>query len=385
MLFIASATKGDMKKVTFLTLLLFGFIFARSQPSADRQTDLSLVRKVDHTSVKNQANTGTCWSFSTTSLVESQTLRSKLGEFDLSEMFVVRNIYMEKARNYVLRQGSAQFGPGGLGNDVINAIDRYGAVPESIYSGLLLGKTSHDHSELNSKLKSYLSNLLAKRPIPPDWMKGFQSILDDYLGKVPDTFTYKERTYTPLSFASEALRFRKDDYVFITSFSHHPYYQPFVLEIPDNYGGESYYNVPLPEMLTLVEKGIQNGYSLMWDADTSNKNFRQNEGFAMNWKDDQPISKPIDPDNDEGTYDQHIRQTLFENLTTEDDHLMHLVGLEKTKQGKKFFLVKNSWGDVGPFKGYIKVSEAYFAINTVSLVVPKEALGDTLKAKLGVK
>jgi bleomycin hydrolase len=374
-----------MKEIALLTLTFFCFISAWAQPSADKVADLTLVNQVDHTSVKDQANTGTCWSFSTTSLVESQTLRAKLGEFDLSEMFIVRNIYTEKARNYVLRQGAAQFGPGGLGNDVINAMAKYGAVPESIYSGLLLGKTSHDHTELDSKLKSYLNKLLANRPIPSDWMKGFQTILDDYLGKVPDTFTYKEKVYTPLTFASEVLRFRRDDYVFITSFNHHPYYSPFILEIPDNYSSESYYNIPLNEMLTLVEKGIQSGYSLMWDADTSNKNFRQKDGFAMNWKDEQPGSGPIDPDNEEGTYDQQIRQTFFENLTTQDDHLMHLVGLEKTKQGKKFFLVKNSWGSAGPFKGYIKVSEAYFAINTVSLVVPKEALEDALKAKLKLK
>jgi bleomycin hydrolase len=374
-----------MKKIKLLTALIYSGALALGQPSPVKTPELTLVKQIDHTSVKDQANTGTCWSFSTTSLVESQTLHSRLGEFDLSEMFIVRNIYTEKAKNYLLRQGSAQFGPGGLGNDVINAMARYGAVPESVYSGLLLGKTSHDHGELDAKLKSYLNKLLTSRPIAADWMKGFQLILDDYLGKVPETFMYNEKMYTPQQFASEVLRFRKEDYVFVTSFNHHPYYSPFVLEVPDNYGSESYYNLPLNEMLTVVERSVQNGYSIMWDADTSNPNFRQDDGFALNWNDVHRISKPVDPDGQEGAYDQQIRQQLFENLTTQDDHLMHLVGLEKTANGKKFFLVKNSWGEVGPFKGFIKVSEAYFAINTISLVVPKEAIGPELKAKLGLK
>jgi bleomycin hydrolase len=374
-----------MKKIKLLTVLIYSGALAFAQPSPVKTPELTLVKQIDHTSVKDQANTGTCWSFSTTSLVESQTLHARLGEFDLSEMFIVRNIYTEKAKNYLLRQGSAQFGPGGLGNDVINAMARYGAVPESVYSGLLLGKTSHDHGELDTKLKSYLDKLLTSRPVAADWMKGFQLILDDYLGKVPETFMYNEKVYTPRQFASDVLHFRKEDYVFITSFNHHPYYSPFVLEVPDNYGSESYYNLPLNDMLTLVERSVQNGYSIMWDADTSNPNFRQNDGFALNWNDVHRISKPVDPDGQEGAYDQQIRQQLFENLTTQDDHLMHLVGLEKTANGKKFFLIKNSWGEVGPFKGFIKVSEAYFSINTISLVVPKEAIGQELKVKLGLK
>lgn len=374
-----------MKKNALLTALFIASIFAWAQPSVDRPTELIPVNRIEHTPIKDQSETGTCWSFSTTSLVESQTLKAKLGEFDLSEMFMVRNIYLEKARNYILRQGAAQFGPGGLGNDVINSVAKYGALPESVYSGLLLGETSHDHSELDKKLKSYLDGLLANRPIAADWMKGFQAILDDHLGKVPETFVYREKVYTPLTFASEVLRFRKEDYVFITSFSHHPFYEPFILEIPDNYGSESYFNIPLPEMMALVEQGLANGYSIMWDADVSNKNFRQNDGFAMNWKENRSVFQPIDPNGEEDAFDQAIRQKLFENLTTQDDHLMHLVGLEKTNKGKKFFLVKNSWGEVGTFKGYIKVSEAYFAINTVSLVVPKDALPNSLKAKLGLK
>jgi bleomycin hydrolase len=375
-----------MKQLAITLVFLFALVgVVTAQPSADKTNEPTPLKKIEHTSVKNQANTGTCWSFSTISLVESQTLHAGLGEFDLSEMFVVRNIYTQKAKNYILRQGTAQFGPGGLGHDVVNAIARFGAVPESVYSGLLLGVKSHDHGKLDSKLKSYLDSLLRIRPLPADWMKGFQTILDDHLGKAPETFTYKEKVYTPASFASEVLKFKRDDYVFITSFEHHPFYMPFILEQPDNYANEAYYNLPLAEMIKLTKAAIENGYSVMWDADVSNANFRQKDGYALQWKPEATLSKAIDPDGEEAAYDQTIRQLLFENLTTQDDHLMHIVGLEKTKQGKTFFLVKNSWGEIGPFKGYIKVSEAYFAINTISLVLPKAVLDNALKTKLGIK
>lgn len=371
-----------LKSFCFTILFSLGLqAFAQlAAPSSTEQ--LAPAKVVDYTPVKNQANTSTCWSFSTTSLIESQTIKAGLGAFDLSEMFTVRNVYTEKARNYMLRQGAAQFGPGGLGHDVINAIAKYGVVPESVYSGMLLGAKAHDHSKLDVKLKSYLDSVLSKRPIRNDWMVGFQQILDDHLGKVPEKFTYKERVYTPLSFAKEVLKFNSDDYVFITSFSHHPFYEPFILEIPDNYANASYYNLPLQEMMEVVDKALAKGYSLMWDADVSNANFRQKDGFAIQWKDGKPSTSKINPDAEEEVFDQNIRQQLFESLVTQDDHLMHLVGQEKTAKGKKFYTVKNSWGEVGPFKGIIKVSEAYFAINTITLIVPKAALDASVKSKL---
>ncbi|HEY3403451.1 MAG TPA: C1 family peptidase [Ohtaekwangia sp.] len=345
---------------------------------------LTLIKSSAFTTVKNQANTGTCWSFSTVSLIESQSIKNGIGEFDISEIFIVRNIYVEKAKNYILRQGKAQFGEGGLGHDVIRAIATYGAVPESVYSGLILGAKHHDHSALENKLRTYLDSLLQSRPVPSDWVKNYEAILDDHLGKVPENFRYGEKMYTPKSFASEVLHFNPDDYIDITSFTHHPFYKPFILEVPDNFLNGSYYNIPLNEMIALTEKAISSGYSIMWDADVSNSFFRQRDGYALQWKDKGAISQPVSPDDLERNFDQSMRQSLFENLTTQDDHLMHLVGTERSKGGKLFFLVKNSWGDTGPYKGFIHVSEAYFAVNTISLVIPRAVLDKSLRTKLGL-
>jgi len=372
-----------MKKNPLALVIIFSVISQMSlaQTSAP---DLVVIKKVDYSPIKNQANTGTCWSFSATSLVESQTLKSGFGDVDISEMFTVRNTYKDKDRNYILRQGTAQFGPGGLGHDVIRTIATYGAVPESVYSGLTLGAKSHNHSKMDSELKSYLDSLLQKRPLPSDWMKGFETILDYHLGKAPETFTYKEKQYTPISFAKEVLHFNADDYVSVTSYTHHPFYAPFILEAPDNFLNGSFYNLPLDEMIKLTERALNLGYSLMWDADVSNPYFDQKNGYAIQRK---AAEKPavINPDEEEVKYDQTMRQALYENLTSQDDHLMHLVGLEKSKGGKTFFLVKNSWGEVGPFNGLINVSQTYFAINTVSLVIPKGAIDNALKLKLGLK
>jgi bleomycin hydrolase len=334
------------------------------------------------TPVKNQAASGTCWCFSTTSLVESECLKNNKQELDISEMFTVRNIYIEKARNYILRQGKAQFGEGGLGHDLIRGIELYGAMPEAVYSGLQPGQTSHDHQKLSAELQQYLDSLLKSRPIPANWLENYVAILDKYLGAAPSEFTYEGKKYTPQSFAKDFMKFHASDYVNITSFTHHPYYQSFILETPDNFANGYFYNLPLDEMTNLVKSAITKGYTVMWDADVSNKGFQPRVGLALNVSDDAPQISDIDIK--EEPYDVTTRQRLYENLTTQDDHLMHLVGMEKSKGGKTFFIVKNSWGNVGPYEGYINVSEPYFAINTVTLVVPKAALDKELLAKLKI-
>lgn len=367
-------------KYLSVVALIFSACVAIAQSSTD---DAFLeIAKVPFTEVKNQANSGTCWSFSGIGVLESEAISNGIGNLDLSEMFVVRNIYVDKAKNYIRRQGATQFSSGGLGHDVINAIDRYGIVPESAYSGLLLGQQYHDHAKLDQSLKTYLDSLLKMRPIPAEWLLTFESILDEHLGKVPSTFTFREKTYTPKSFAEEFLKFKKENYVYLTSFTHHPDHSHFVLEIPDNYGSELYFNVTLDELINVAKQTLKNGYSFIWDTDISNPNFRHKEGFALQLKEPKKHFGKYSVDLEEETYDARIRQERFESLITQDDHLLQMVGLMKDSAGKTFFLAKNSWGTSGAAKGMIKVSEAYFAINTITMVVPVAALDKDMRRKL---
>lgn len=367
--------------IDIVRFLFFFFLFCAHTPFAKAQA-LKIVQDNKTTSVKNQGQSGTCWNYSTTSLIESESIRKNLlDQPDLSEMFTVRNVYIEKAKNYILRQGKAQFSEGGLGHDLLHAIDLYGAMPQEAFQSA--GGEIPNHEGLETALKTYLDDLLKKRPIPANWLEGYQKILDSKIGKAPASFVYKGKPYTPISFAKEVLQFNADDYVSITSFTHHPYYKPFVLEAPDNFANGLFYNLPLDELLETTEQALKGGYTIMWDADVSNKNFQQQKGFALLPADnDLATQNQIDPDLVETPFSAETRQQLFEDLTTQDDHLMHLVGLEQSKNGKLFFKVKNSWGEVGPFKGYIAVSKPYFAINTISLVIPKAALSTTLKEKL---
>jgi bleomycin hydrolase len=370
-----------MKRITFAC---FATIFLFAQTSAPLQIPQFFdVKTLKATPVKNQAMTGTCWCFATTSLVESEEIRKESKEIDLSEMFTVRNMYIEKAKNYILRNGKAQFGEGGLGHDEIRAVATYGAMPLSEYTGLLNGEKSYDHQSLFSELQTYLDSVLRKKPISNNWLEGYIKILDENLGAPPKEFSYNGKTYTPVSFAKEVLHFNANDYVSLTSFTHQPYYRSFVLQVPDNYANGSFYNLPLNELIETVNYAIEKGYTVAWDADVSNQGFMQRTGLALNLDNATSYTKDqINPDLKEADYDAATRQQLYENLTTQDDHLMHITGVEKSKSGKTFFMVKNSWGRIGPFDGYINVSEAYFAINTISIVIPRAALSKDIIEKL---
>ncbi|SFE87885.1 bleomycin hydrolase [Chitinophaga sp. CF118] len=359
-------------------LIIFFTIGAQAQ-------DITVIKNNPATPVKNQSMTGTCWCFSTTSLIESECLRKGLPALDLSEMFTVRNIYIEKAKNYIHRQGFARFDEGGLGHDVIHAAATYGIMPESVYSGLKGGQTQHDHGALVAAMKSYLDSVLkVNRPIPDNWQAHLTAILDQYLGAPPATFIYNGRTYTPLTFAKEVVKFNPDDFVNLTSFSDHPFYKSFIVEVPDNFSNGAYLNIPLNEMISIVKTALAKGYTVLWDADVSNKGWMTGKGYALfPTIDTIGRSSSFSPDTEEKPFTQNRRQQLYEELITEDDHLMHITGIGKSKEGKDFFIVKNSWGEKsGPFSGYMNVSIPYFAINTVTIIVPKAALDKAVSSKL---
>ncbi|RYF81353.1 MAG: hypothetical protein EOO03_16720 [Chitinophagaceae bacterium] len=250
-----------------------------------------------------------------------------------------------------------------------------------MYPGRAGTGTKHDHSVLVKELKHYLDQLLQTKPIAAYWQTGFNEILDKHLGKLPGAFTYNQQVHTAASFAKDVLKFNANDFVNITSFTHKPYYQSFILDVPDNFSNGAYYNLPLAEMLQTVKTALQNGYTILWDADVSNSGFKQDQGLALLLASDEGTAT-LTPQTTEGSWAADKRQALFENLTTQDDHLMQVTGMVRSKEGKTFFTVKNSWGAVGPYNGYIQVSEAYFAINTISLVVPKAAIESALLEKL---
>lgn len=329
-------------------------------------------KRVECTEVKSQDITGTCWSFSTASFIESELIRQGKGSHNLSEMFVVRSIYHDKARNYMLRQGEANFSQGALAHDLLRVFEAQGCMPESVYSGLLGADSIHNHSELESGLKGFLDGARKGRKLSSQWSVAFDGILNAYLGESPDEFEYRGKSYTPMSF-SKSLDIETGDYVSLTSFTHHTLNSEFILEIPDNYSNGAYFNVELDELVKVIDNAIENGFSIAWDGDVSEKTFRMKEGLAI-------IPKDIKRDSlynlpgEELEVTSTSRQQNFENLTTTDDHLMHLVGIAQDVNGVKYYIIKNSWGEMGHFDGYLYMSESYLRMKTISLLMHKDAL-----------
>jgi len=336
------------------------------------QYEFTLTRELDCTSVKLQANTGTCWSYATSSFIESELMRKGKGEYDLSEMFIVRNIYMDKARNYLLRQGQANFSQGSLYHDFMRTFSHNGIVPEASYSGLLGESKQHNHSELEAGMKGYLDGIRKSKGLSTRWPVVLAAILDTYLGAAPETFMYEGKKYDSKSFAQE-LDIDADDYVSLTSFTHHQFGKAFILEIPDNYSNGSYQNVPLADMMSIIDKALEKGYTIVWDGDVSEKGFNSKKGIAVlptrqGRKD--LFTKP----GEEVKVTQALRQSYFENLSTTDDHLMHIVGKAEDQAGKEYYLIKNSWGKISPYKGFLYMSRAYMEMKTVSVLVHKDVL-----------
>jgi bleomycin hydrolase len=320
--------------------------------------------------VQSQDKTGTCWSYATSSFIESELHRIHGIDIDLAEMYAVRYIYKDKAQSYLLRQGNTSFGQGALAHDLLRAIEHGGLIPEESYPGKE-GKI-HNHGELEAGIKSYLDGILKKRPLSNNWRKVIESMLDAYLGAVPETFSWKGKNYTPTSLL-KTYPIPFDQYVGLSSFSHIPFHSEFVLDVPDNFSNGQFYNVPMQTLFDATVQALTNGYSVAWDGDVSEKGFSAKDGLAI-FPEDENRKDLFDNPGEEAQTSQELRQKYYEDLTTTDDHLMHIVGMAKDQHGQLYFVIKNSWGEIGPYKGRLYMSEAYFKMKTISVHMHKEGL-----------
>lgn len=349
--------------------------------------EFQTVKDIECTPVVSQGRSGTCWSFSSTSFLEAEIIRTTGKHIDLSEMYNVRNTYPKKAWNYVMRQGHAQFGEGGLNHDVINSAIDYGIVPQSAFSGLTNGETVYNHVKMVQELEALLKENSdpSKKPAA-DWKEQVNKILDTYMGKNVTEFTYEGKTYTPKSFL-EMTKLNMLDYVTITSFTEQPFYTSFILDIPDNFSNGSFYNVPLDEFITTINNALDKGFTVALDADVSEATFSSKAGLAVipeNEADTTSILSEIKP---EKKVTQEYRQAEFENFDTTDDHLMHIVGKMKDQKGNIYYKVKNSWGSSNTSVangGFIYMSVPYMRLKAISVMLSKDALEKNTKSKLGV-
>ncbi len=398
-----------MKKYIIPSLvLLLGFSASAQEEKADSVKGFQFtdIQKIKTTSVKDQNRSGTCWSFSGTSFFEDEVLRMGGDSLDLSEMFTVRHCYDEKARRFVRNYGNVNFTPGGQIHDVAYVIEKYGAVPEDVYSGLNYGEKKHDHSELHDGLEAYL-RVVAKKPgkkLTTAWPRAVDAYLDAYLGALPEEFTYKGKKYTPKSFAGH-LGINIPDYVSLTSFSHHPFYREFCIEIPDNWLNIPAVNIPLDELKAVVDNALEHGFPVAWAADISEPGFKWYEGVALMPKEKDEadlegteLSRWVslsDSDRQKETYNfdsgkvdeitvtQELRQEMYDNQTTTDDHGMEIVGTATDQNGKHYYKVKNSWDNNQKYGGFIYVSEPFFLAKTINVYLHRDALPADVAKKIG--
>ena len=366
------------------------------------------VKLIPTTPVKDQSRSGTCWCFSTLSFLESEILKAGGPEMHLSEMWIVRNIYFEKAVKYVRLHGSLNLAVGGQAHDVLHGIEAYGIVPEEVYPGLNYGTEKPDFHELSVVLKAYLDGVLkaaeSGKPLSTAWKRGFNALLDEYFGPMPETFTYEGKEYTPESFAA-SLPIDLGDYIEFTSFTHHPFYSEFAMEVPDNWNWDKVWNVPLDEFMQIIDNSLEKGYTIAWGTDVSEKGFSRTKGLgivpeadlegmegteAEKWgkltqkEKDEALYK-FDKPGKERTITQEMRQTAFDNFETTDDHGMLIMGIAEDQNGTPYYKVQNSWNTVPPYDGFWYFSKPFVAYKTTSIMVNKNAIPKEIAKKLGLK
>ena len=397
-----------MKRSILLAAATLGAIFTIAAQEADKPegykfTDTKTVKTVP---VTNQYKSGTCWCFSTVSFIEEEILRAGGPEIKLSEMWIVRNIYFEKAVKYVRLHGSLNFAVGGAAHDVTHAIEKYGIVPREVYKGLNYGTEMPEFGEIDEVLKAYVDAVIKNKngKLTPAWQDGLNAILDAYFGECPETFTYEGKEYTPHTFA-ESLPVKMSDYIEFSSYTHHPFYSSFIIEVPDNWLWGEVYNVPLNEMMQVIDDAIAEGHPVAWGTDVSEKGFRGAKAIgiipeeaeknmvgsdAERWgklssaeKEAQIYS--LDQPVKEKTITQEMRQTAYDNYETTDDHGMVIVGTAVDQNGSPFYKVQNSWGDRGPYEGFYYFSRPFVEYKTMDIMVNKNVVSKELLKKLGLK
>ena len=396
-----------MNKVVFSgIMLLCALISTNAQYNNNEGYEFTTVKELKITPVKNQSRTGTCWSFSGVAFIESELLRTGKGEYDLSEMFIVNKSYIDKADKYVRLNGFLNYAQGGSFEDVLYAFKHYGAIPEEAYNGLNYGDTIHIHGELEQSSFAYVKSI-AENPngkLSPVWKGAHKAIIESYLGQIPEKFVYKGNEYTPKSFG-QSLGLNIDDYVSLTSYTHEPFYSPFALEIQDNWRWGLSYNIPLDELMKVFDNAINTGYTIAWASDVSERGFSR-DGIAVmpdieyqetkgsdqdRWvglnrtERDARIRELIGSPCKEVDVTQEMRQISYDNYETTDDHGMLIYGIAKDQTGKKYYMVKNSWGTSSKYNGLWYASEAFVSYKTMSIVVHKDAIPAAIKSKLGFK
>jgi bleomycin hydrolase len=402
--------KKIISTISLLALILVGNSQEKLTNKESGKYEFTVIKDLETTSVKSQDRTGTCWSWSALSFIESEVIRMGGPKVDLSPMYIVRNAYIGKGVNYLRMYGNFNFGPGGAFHDIPWVIKRHGIVPIDEYEGLEYGQQKHNHSEMNGMLEAMLK-VLKEKPqkdeLTPNWKKAYTEVVDAYLGDLPDNtedfkFEYDGKEYTPNSFAN-FLGLNMDDYISLTSYTHHPFYSSFMLEVPDNWAMQQCHNIPLDEFMNVMENAINNGYSFAWGADVSEKGFSFRDGLAIVPADEstiklrgrdnkhfsdagaEKIANCFDEPVEEKVITQQMRQIGYDNQTTTDDHGMHITGLVKDQKGSKYFIVKNSWGDDrNDCDGYFYASFPYMRYKTMNIMIHKDAISKDLKKKLGL-
>ena len=399
-----------MKKIIMIVLfstLMLGQAWAQeTKETKEEGYQFTAIKDVPHTSIKNQYRSGTCWSFSGLAFFEAEMMKNGKPETDLSEMFVVWHSYFDKSMKYVRMHGTMNYGGGGAFNDVMDVIRNYGIMPDTAFSGLQYDEPKHVHAEMDNLLQTMVDAIIKdkNRKLTPVWPLAIAGVLNAYLGEIPEKFNYEGKEYTPRSFADDYAELNMDDYVMLTSYTHHPFYKPFVIEVQDNWAWGQVYNLPLEELMQTINNAIDNDYTVAWAADVSEKGFSwkngvaivpENEVKSMNdleqskWENLTAAEKrkalySFDGPRTEKKITQEVRQKAFDNYQTTDDHGMLLVGTAKDQAGNHYFKVKNSWGTDQKYDGYFYASDAFVAYKTMSIMINKKAIPKAIRKKLNI-